>query len=65
MEGRGKEKIRGEEREEKRKVKMRGGERKRENDERRLQERKRALENVMIKKKRGDANSKRRDMIGN
>ena len=44
---------------------MRGWERKRENDGRRLEERKRAVENVMIKKRRGDANSKRRDMIGN
>ena len=44
---------------------MRGGERKRENDEIRLEERKRAVENVMIKKKRGDANRKRRDKIGN
>ena len=44
---------------------MRGGERKRENDEIRLEERKRAVENVMIKKKRGATNRKRRDMIGN
>ena len=44
---------------------MRGGERKRENDERRLEERKRAVENVMTKKRRGDANRKRRDKIGN
>ena len=43
---------------------MRGGERKRENDEIRLEERKRAVENVMIKKKRGDVNRKRRDKIG-
>ena len=46
-------------------MKRRGGERKREHDERILEERKRAIENVMMKKKRGDANSKRRDMIGN
>ena len=44
---------------------MRGWERKRENDGRRLEERKRAVENVMIKKKRGDVKRKRRDVIGN
>ena len=34
-------------------------------EKRRLEERKRAVENVMIKKKRGDVKRKRRDVIGN